>query len=286
MQGPDISIVLLTRNGGRQFSECLRQVFRQEIPCSVEVVVVDSGSTDSTLDEINKYKVRLFQIKPGDFRFGLTRDYGFSQSQGRIIVTLSQDAVPCDEHWLCHLIAPLEDPGIAAVQGVEVEPDSPDVFFWERSEGFYFTRETKRWLDTHDGVGLSFVNVAIRREVWEKHPFGDVPMSEDKVFQKKLKENGSRVFLAEDARVYHGHSYTVRTLINRCENEGLGWRYAGVDYRFSDMLLDILSPAKFKTLVRAIIQGESLKASGLLFPVIRPLWLFKGNHLTKGYRFD
>ncbi|MCC7201182.1 MAG: glycosyltransferase [Nitrospirae bacterium] len=277
--------MLLTRNGGRQFRDCLRQIFSQEIHDSVEVVVVDSGSTDSTLDEIEKYPVRLFQIEPGDFRFGLTRDYGFSQAQGRIIVTLSQDAVPCDKYWLRNLIAPFKNSDIAAVQGVDVEPDSPDVFFWERKGRFYFTRETKRWLDAHDGIGLSFVNVAIRREVWERHHFGDVPMSEDKVFQKMLKENRYRVYLARDARVYHGHTYTVRTLINRCENEGLGWRYAGVDYRFSDMLLDLLSPGKFKTLARAVIQGESLNASGLLFPLIRPLWLFKGNHFTKGYRF-
>lgn len=280
-----VSIVILSRNGGKTFMKCLNGIQRQKIDVPYEIIIVDSGSTDSTLEEIRKYCVRLFQIRPEEFKFGLTRDYGFSKAKGDIVVTLSQDAIPYDEYWLSKLIEPFKDSSVAAVQGIEVRPDNSEIFFWENRGGFYFTREHIRWLKRYDEIGLSFVNAAIRKNIWEKYKFGEVPMSEDKVFQKKLFENGHKIYVAKSARVYHWHNYdTVQSVIRRCENEGLGWRYAGVNYSIMDVLFDILGLRKYIILVLGLVSGQVKKLSELLFPLIRPVALYVGNRFNTDYK--
>jgi len=280
----DISVVYLTKNGGNVFKNSLRAVFKQKIDQIFEVICVDSGSTDSTLDLVSSYPIALYQIKPEDFSFGPARDYGFSKAEGNIIVTLSQDVVPCDEKWLYNLTKAFESPDVSVVQGHDIRPDRKEIFFWERSGQFYFTRETRKWVRQH-GVGLSCSNLAIRNMVWRDCLFGETPMSEDKALQAKLHAKGHKIFYAREATAYHGHSYCLGSLIKRCENEGLGWRYVNINYSFLDMAYDILSPRKYITLMKGIFQKKIVSSSEFLFPFIRPLWLFKGNHFTKRYRF-
>jgi len=281
----DISIVYLTKNGGKLFKDSLSSVFEQRINRSFEVICIDSGSVDSTIEVIKSYPTRLYQIKPEKFSFGAIRDFGFSKARGNIIVTLSQDVVPCNEKWLYYLIQPFEFQDVAAVQGHDVRPLWDDVFFWEKVGYFYFTRETRRWLRDFE-VGLSCSNMAIKRDVWCKCKFGDTPMSEDKALQVRLKEKGYKIIFAKEAQAFHGHHYNVWSLIKRCENEGLGWRYAGVRYSLFDMLYDIISIRKFLILLRmGVFGGRMLSLSEILFPFIRPIWLYKGNHFTKSYRY-
>jgi len=282
-KGTDISIIYLTKNGGELFKESLRSVFEQKIDKKFEVVCIDSGSTDSTLNVIKQYPIRLYQLKPEEFSFGPVRDFGFSKANGAILVTLSQDVVPCNNQWLYHLTEPFESPDVSVAQGHDVRPANKDIYFWEKAGYFYFTAESRKWVSEY-GIGLSCSNMAIRRNVWDECKFGSTPMSEDKALQAKLHKQGYRIVYVKEAQAFHGHSYNMGTLIKRCENEGLGWRYANVSYSFLDMIKDILSLKKYNILIRGIFAKKITTLSEVCFPVIRPLWLFKGSHFTKNYR--
>lgn len=265
--------------------ESLQAVLAQTTDFAFEVVAVDSGSTDGTLEFLQGQPVKIHTIPPESFNFGATRDLGFSLGQGEILVTLSQDAVPAGPDWLQNLCRPFVDPGVAAVQGKERPWAGRDVFFWSRVGLFNFTRESQRWRKAHQGVGLSFVNCAVRRSVWEANRLGPVAMSEDKVFQKRLAEQGHRIVRAPEAVVWHSHQYDRESLVKRCMNEGLGWRLVGVEYSGFDMLVDMCHPFIWLGFAYGLVTLRIRTAAELLFPWLRPYGLYKGNHAAGGYFF-
>ena len=59
---PFVSIVYLTKNGGRLFKKSLEAVFSQKVDFEFEVIGVDSGSTDNTLEFIKNYSVKLYSV--------------------------------------------------------------------------------------------------------------------------------------------------------------------------------------------------------------------------------
>lgn len=275
------SIVLLTKNAGPQFEETLRALAGQDVDFPYEIVAVDSGSTDGTLDLAGRFRVKIHRIPPSDFNFGLTRNYAFSLAAGDFIVTLSQDVIPCDATWLSKMISPLrEDARLAAVQGKTVIPAHSDVFFWERKGQFYFTSESRGWIERYK-CGLSFVCCAIRRDFWERHPLGSAAFSEDKLFQKMIHDSGMGIRMAEDALCFHGHQYGWKSLVARLKGEGAGWRNVGVRYGLGDCLADIY---RNKWMIRKGVgswaRGEIRTIQELLFPFLRPLFIYYGNNRT------
>jgi rhamnosyltransferase len=280
---PTASVTLLTKNAGTGFRATLEGIFRQECSVAFEVVVVDSGSTDGTLDLVREYPARIHSIAPDDFNFGRTRDYAFSLTRGHFIVAISQDIVPVDTSWLDKLIHPFADADVALVQGGELLPKGRELFYWERNGCFDYTRECQRWKARHGGVGVSFVNCAIRRAVWERNRLFDIEVMEDKLFQAMLDAGGHRICRQPDAMVFHSHSYTLAGLAKRCENEGLGWKIVGLDYSALDMVRDMLHPGIWRLEVSGIAKRQIKSASELMFPLVRPFFVFWGNHFTNRY---
>jgi rhamnosyltransferase len=274
---PNVSIVILTKNAGRGFRATLRQIYDQQTNLPFELIIVDSGSTDESLEIVSEFPIRKFTIQPHEFNFGLTRNYGFSLSHGEYIITLSQDATPYDRKWLDNLIRPfLVNPNVVAVQGATRFPMDKPVFYWEKSGAFYFTSETKRWGGCEHS--LSFVNCAIRRTFWESHPIKYTPFSEDKLFARQVQAAGCRIVEAKDAICLHGHEYTFRTLVKRLLAEGIGWRYAGVEYSLKDCFGDILENKwMIRVSLSAFWRREMTSLHELLFLFVRPICIFWGN---------
>ena len=96
----DVSIVIPTKNGGSLLEEVLKSIFSQKTEYTYEVICVDSGSTDDSIEIIRKYDVALYEIKPSEFGHGKTRNYGASKGTGEFIVFLTQDALPASDTWL------------------------------------------------------------------------------------------------------------------------------------------------------------------------------------------
>ncbi|MBJ6801033.1 glycosyltransferase family 2 protein [Geomonas propionica] len=279
------SVVYLTKNGGDLFKDSLRAVLSQQAEFEYEVVAVDSGSSDGTLETLTAHPVVLHQVEPKEFNFGRTRDYGFEVAQGEIVVVISQDSVPVGTDWLANLMAPFDDPQVAVVQAMDVLPEWSDeeLFFWEKVRKFYYTRDCKMWMENNNNIGLSFTCCAIRRSVWKEHPLGTVEMSEDKVFQQRVAQAGHKIVFQDKARSAHTHMYTVTSLAKRCENEGLGWRNVGVHYGFSDMIADMTNGEIWQTLREGLAKSEVKRIAEVLFPFIRPFFIYKGNKFTRSY---
>lgn len=278
----DVTIATLTRNAGPILPRLLEAVFCQQTDRRYEVVMIDSGSTDGTLDVIRRYPVRLLEIETTDFNWGRTRDFAYREAQSPIIVNLSQDAVPQHDHWLDNLVRPLEDPAVGVSCGSSV-PD-PDRHFpqfpWEKNGYFYFTREIAKFVAKY-GKGLSFANSAVLRAVWERLRFDEIPTGEDFQFQTKVHVAGLRIAFPEDAPVLHHHNYTLGGLWRRCRNEGYALKLMGCPYTEWDFARDMASPKKFVQWLREIRWGRLHTSADYLFPVLRPVAVYLGSRFTR-----
>ena len=279
---PNVSVVILTYNGGSVLRQSLDIIFRQRIDAALEVVIVDSGSTDGTERLDQTYDVRMVQIPQKRFKYGYARNLGFQAARGAYIATISQDFVPRDDAWLSSLIEPLRR-GADIAQGHGMPPLDRRPFYWE-TRRFWFTRESRDFKRRHNGFCLSCVNMATRRDVWQAAGFGDeTPMSEDIYFQKRAFEKGfNRTMQVPGAVGYHGHRYSVRSLFRRCADEGMGWRWIGETYGIGDMLLDLFDPRSYIKWAQGFLTGQMRTPAELLFIWVRPLAVYKGNRFPRG----
>ena len=112
------SVVILTKNPGPLFRQVLPAVQAQATPWPFEIVVVDSGSTDGTVEFIRASSgVRLYQIPAAEFGHGKTRNYAVAQARGEYVAMLTHDALPADTDWLR-----------ALVQAIDAMPDAAGAF--------------------------------------------------------------------------------------------------------------------------------------------------------------
>lgn len=274
----EVSIIIPTYNGGELLYRTLRSIYSQKTEKTFEVIAIDSGSDSSTLDILHQYPIKLIQIPQGSFNHGLSRDRAAEDTVGEFLIFINQDAEPKNRAWLDLMVAPFSwNADIVAVQGKIQERTGGPKFFWGSSgNSFYYTFESREWLKKHHNLSFSTVNCAMRRSIWEQYRFGKMAILEDKGFQKRIHITGREIAFSEGT-VWHTHDYNYWQLRKRCLDEGYGWRLVGEKYRVGHCLQDLFLWQKYRVLFQGIVEGEVNKPSEVLFPLLRPLWIFLGN---------
>ena len=117
---PEVSILLLTKNGRPDLEGVLTALFAQRFAGNFEVVAVDSGSTDGTLELLQRFPIHLTRIPPDEFHHARTRNFAAGLATSQILVFLSQDAIPASDKWLQSLVSNFDDPTVGAVYGRQI----------------------------------------------------------------------------------------------------------------------------------------------------------------------
>jgi rhamnosyltransferase len=230
----DVTIVIPVKNGADTLESVLEAVFAQKTKYQYEVVCVDSGSSDGSLEIIKKYSCRLFQIKTEEFGHGRTRNFGASQGTGEFIVFLTQDALPASERWLDSFVDAMKTDDKNA-GGFGIHYPYPDcnlldkIMLRNHFRNFgdtttVFEIEDEERYQTDDGYRgfLSFFsdnNSCLRRSVWEQYPYEDVDFAEDQIWARTVLEHGYRKVYVPDAPVYHSHNFKLTSYLGRCFDE-------------------------------------------------------------------
>lgn len=234
----DVSIILLTKNGQRYLEGILAVIFRQRTSRRFEVIAIDSGSSDGTLELLRRFPVSLRQIPPEQFNHGGTRNLGASMAKGEYLIFLSQDAEPADDQWLDQLVAPLaEDERVAgSYPGFLPRPgchpmEAREILEWPLISAEVGVLLVKRAVGNPDYASnpwpyIQFPNTCscIRRSVWERFPFKPVNFAEDQEWAKRVLEAGYATVFNPKAVIYHSHSYSAWVQFRRCYDHGSAMR--------------------------------------------------------------
>lgn len=221
-----ISVVIPVKNGGADLERCLAAIRRQTAG-EVEIVVVDSGSTDSSVAVARAHGARVHQIPASEFGHGRTRNLGASLAGGNVLVFTSQDAYAADEHWLELLVKPLARDEVAGSYGRQLPHEDatpPERYFLD----FLYGPESRTQRLAGDGEPsyeqtlFSNVNSAMRRATWEQFPFADdLIMSEDQEWSRRVLRAGFELVYVADAVVHHSHRYSVAAAFKRFFDSGV-----------------------------------------------------------------
>ena len=214
-----ISIIIRSKNEERSIGETLTQIFEQDVNLPFEVVLVDSGSTDRTLEIAGRYRVNIVHIPSSRFTYGYALNQGIGQSSGEILCCLSAHCLPANDQWLGNLIRPIVDGTAHATYGRQI-PVAGMNPFEEVSLRKHFPAEGKK----AGRVPFSNANSAFLKTMWCDVRFDEeIPEWEDYLWYLKL-EKSFQFRYVPDAAVFHSHPFAIHAIISKAYRYGQSFR--------------------------------------------------------------
>ena len=221
-----ISVLIPVKDGGSDLVRCLQAIAAQKVDDQVEVVVVDSGSSDGSAKRARELGAAVHEIPASEFVHGATRNLAARLSKGDVLVFTTQDAIPATDHWLARLVAALDGDGVVGAYGRQLPHEDatpPEQFFLDFMYGASPRTQRLRGIEelSFEQTLFSNVNSAIPRSVWEASPFrDDVTMSEDQEWSRRMLLAGHTIVYEPEAAVRHSHAYTLRGAFRRFYDSG------------------------------------------------------------------
>jgi glycosyltransferase involved in cell wall biosynthesis len=236
MTSPKCSIIIRCYNEREYIGKLLHGIFEQTVD-DFEVILVDSGSTDGTLDIAQQYPIeQIVHIPPEKFSFGRALNYGCESARGEFCVFISAHCYPKRIDWLERLLEKFKDDDIAMVYGKQ-RGGGPTKF----SERQIF----QRWFPDEDidyqiTPFANNANAAIRRELWKKYPYDEqLTGLEDLDWGKRVKQDGYEISYASEAEIIHIHDETRRQIYHRYKREAIAHKNIIKDQNFN--IIDFIS---------------------------------------------
>ena len=212
-----VSVVIRARDEAAEIGGVLDRLAEQtEVP---EVIVVDSGSRDGTLDEVRRRPaVRLIEMPAAKFTFGRALNLGAAAATAPVIVALSAHAMPPDREWVARMATWFEDPSVACAFGERVDPA------FRRLDGPF--RQDAAHARAHPFWGYGNGSGGFRADLWRARPFReDLPGAEDREWAIAVLEAHDAVCVLDPAlAVDHDHSRDpLRVAFERYRREARGF---------------------------------------------------------------
>ena len=217
------SVVIPTLNGGVEFEKCLEMIYKQKTSYPFEVIVIDSGSNDGTVEIVRRFPLRLYRINKKDFNHGITRQRGLELAEGDYVAFLSQDAIPADENWLESLVKNFEDEKVAGVYSRQLAKSDCDPIARKYVETWITSSKYKKIScinsrAEYDALSpwnkrlfVNFDNVSscVRKRLMKEFPYSKVNFGEDLEWSKRVIEAGYKIVYEPRSRVYHSHKTSI-----------------------------------------------------------------------------
>ena len=216
MKSPLVSIIMRSFNEGWALRETLPALQAQNYR-NWELIAIDSGSTDGSLEMLRKAKPRhLIQIRPLDYNPSRVLNHGMQLARSDFGIFLNADATPQGSNWLEPLVNALQDANTAAVFGRQVpRPGCQAVYAHDYERCFGEDKESDRWEHF-----FSMVSSGLRKDIWAKRGFLEkLQYSEDDEYTRWCRAQGYQVVYCPESVVIHSHNYTPNQAYKRSFGE-------------------------------------------------------------------
>lgn len=259
-----VSIIIRSYNEEKMIGKLLDSIQKQNFDKNQhEVIVVDSGSKDSTLQIIQNYNVKLVKIKKENFSFGYSLNKGIKCAKGKYILIISAHCYPERTNWISKMIAPFKNNNIGLVYGRQIGIETT-----KYSERRIFS---KLFPDNNSGIQENIfcnnANCAIRQDLWKEEHYDEILSGlEDLDWAIKIGKKGYKIYYTPSACIYHLHNETYSQIKNRYKREAIAYKkinpgenFSMIDY-FKMFLLNVFTDLYF-----AKIEKKLFKNIGSIF---------------------
>lgn len=203
---PLVSFVIRTKNEEKFIGKVLQSLQKQTFK-NFEIIIVDSGSTDKTLEIIKKFPVRLIEIKPEEYNPSYSLNLGITKAKGKYIGIISGHSVPISRTWLEDGLAGFKNHKIAGITG----------HYTSKSIG-YFCQDLGRILLKLERKQreafcpwMTNTNSIIRKELWKEYPFDEkLSGCEDYDWACEMLARGYNIVKDPKFSVFHSHRLISR----------------------------------------------------------------------------
>jgi len=214
-----VTVFIPVLNGRRYLEEVLDSVAAQGLDGGPDILIIDSGSTDGSVDIVRDRKIRLVQIPNPEFQHGRTRNLAMSLTETPFVAFLTQDATPAHDRWLAELLAPFGDPAVGATYGSQIPRPHADARTARIITDVYAAPSLLVRHPSERFPVFSDVNSCLRRTAWESVPFRDVRYAEDYYLARDLLAKGRRLAFNLDASVIHSNDVSLGEHFGRMADE-------------------------------------------------------------------
>lgn len=221
MKSP-VSAIIPTYNAERHIRKVLEAVLNQDYPGLVEIIVVNDGSTDNSLEIVKEFQqtdnVKIID-QPNQGAVAATNN-GFKAAKYDIVCSVDSDVV-LHKDWLKKIIEEFDDPAIGAVQGYIKTPEG--VSFLARMAGYDLEFRYDR-LKSKYVTQVSTANTAYRRSAVEKVGLFDQQFKYgyDNDMSYRLQKAGYKLVFRKDALCDHYWKADLTSYMRQQYNSAYG----------------------------------------------------------------